>query len=114
MRLVENYIGGLLKYADFHGRASRSEYWWFRLAAVVLLVLFLLLARFGSPLQSVLYLYLLGMLVPELSLGVRRLHDTGRSGWWLLLGLFLYPALIFLFCLPGQNEANRYGPPSEQ
>jgi len=80
------------KYADFSGRAPRAEYWWFVLAMVILFVLLTIVESivglnkmvFGvyGPLTTLLWL---GVLVPSLSVGVRRLHDTNRSGWWLLL-----------------------------
>lgn len=92
-----------LKYAVFYGRAGRAEYWWWELAAaVVALVLeavrFVLVgaslnAYLASPLYSLRWtsvpslLWFLATLVPSQALGVRRLHDGGRSGWWQLLSL---------------------------
>ena len=82
----------LQKYADFTGRAPRAEYWWFVLAMVIIFVVLTIVESivglnkmvFGvyGPLTTLLWL---GVLVPSLSVGVRRLHDTNRSGWWLLL-----------------------------
>ena len=80
------------KYADFSGRAPRAEYWWFVLAMVIVFVALsivesivglnkMILGVYG-PLTVLLWL---AVLVPSLSVGVRRLHDTDRSGWWLLL-----------------------------
>jgi len=80
------------KYADFSGRAPRAEYWWFVLAMVIVFVVLsivesivglnkMILGVYG-PLTVLLWL---AVLVPSLSVGVRRLHDTDRSGWWLLL-----------------------------
>jgi uncharacterized membrane protein YhaH (DUF805 family) len=82
----------LQKYADFTGRAPRAEYWWFVLAMIILFVVLsivesivglnkMILGVYG-PLTALLWL---AVLVPSLSVGVRRLHDTNRSGWWLLL-----------------------------
>jgi uncharacterized membrane protein YhaH (DUF805 family) len=80
------------KYADFTGRAPRAEYWWFVLAMVIIFVALTIVESivglnkmvFGvyGPLTTLLWL---AVLVPSLSVGVRRLHDTNRSGWWLLL-----------------------------
>ena len=82
------------KYADFNGRARRSEYWFFILfTAIVGIVGGILDAIFGlrsgtyggtGPIQGILQL---ALLVPTLAVGARRLHDIGRSGWWLLIGL---------------------------
>lgn len=81
------------KYATFSGRASRSEYWWFVLAYVIGAVV-------ASLLGGIIYLiYVLALIVPALAAGFRRLQDTGRPGWYILipaaLGLvtsFLAPA----------------------
>ena len=69
------------KYADFTGRASRSEYWWF--------ALFVFLASAGTSIISQVAsgLFSLATLLPSLAAGARRLHETGRSGWWQLLWL---------------------------
>ncbi|SUZ71263.1 uncharacterized protein METZ01_LOCUS24117 [marine metagenome] len=114
MKLVEHYIGGLLKYAEFSGRASRGEYWWFTIANTILAGIFWLLGNLGGPVSILSLLYLIAVLVPNLSITVRRLHDTGRSGWWLPLGLVPTPLvfiILFFMCQRGHSEENRYGPP---
>ena len=80
------------KYADFTGRAPRAEYWWYTLAIVVLALVLTIIESiaglkgmvFGmyGPLTALLWL---ATIVPGIAVGVRRLHDTNRSGWWLLL-----------------------------
>ena len=112
--LVESYIAGLLKYADFGGRASRREYWGFAFANLLLAASFWLLGIVGGPLQSLSVLYALAVLVPNLAITARRLHDTGRTGWWLPLGIAPTPlvlVILFFVCQRGQAESNRYGPP---
>ena len=114
MRLVAHYIGGLLKYAEFRGRASRAEYWWFTLGHTMLAAVFWTLGRLGGPVGIFAFLYLLVVLIPNLSITVRRLHDTNRSGWWLPLGLIPTPlvfVILFFMCQRGHVEENRYGPP---
>ncbi len=69
------------KYVDFNGMATRSEMWWFVLFVVVVNALLNIVSH------SLAGLFSLGMLLPELAVGARRLHDTGRSGWWQLLWL---------------------------
>jgi uncharacterized membrane protein YhaH (DUF805 family) len=78
------------KYADFSGRASRPEYWWF--------VLFLVLGGLLlSLLSDVLWLlFTLATLLPSIATATRRLHDTGRSGWWQLIVLLPLIGLIVL------------------
>jgi uncharacterized membrane protein YhaH (DUF805 family) len=103
----------LAKYADFNGRALRSEYWWFYLAIIGVYVLLALLLG-GSVLGSLLTgVFALGVLLPSLAAGVRRLHDTGRSGWFLLLGLipFVNFYLLYLLIIRGDEGPNEYGPP---
>ena len=90
----------LKKYATFQGRARRKEYWFFVLASYVLTVV----AMFIHP--ALYGLLSLGFLLPSIAAGVRRMHDTDRSGWWLLLPI---ANLVFL-CLPGNPGANRFGP----
>ncbi|MBC7278447.1 MAG: DUF805 domain-containing protein [Nocardioides sp.] len=75
------------KYASFEGRASRSEFWW---VALFVWVVSIILGSIGNQVEAVTYvagLFQLAVLVPYLAVGARRLHDTGRSGWWWLIAL---------------------------
>jgi uncharacterized membrane protein YhaH (DUF805 family) len=103
------------KYADFSSRARRSEYWWFFLfnvlvGAVASVIDSILHTRYGST-GLVQALVQLALLVPGIAVGVRRLHDTGRSGWWLLIGLVPvvgWIVLLVFFVQDSQGE-NQYG-----
>ncbi|WP_433295656.1 DUF805 domain-containing protein [Actinoplanes sp. CA-030573] len=109
----------LQKYADFRGRARRSEYWFFVLfTAIVSIVggiIDTILGFRGSaynttgPIQGILQL---ALLLPGLAVGARRLHDTGKSGWWLLIGLVPIVGWIVLlvFFLQDSHPANEHGP----
>src|SRR5215213_9913522 len=87
----------LEKYADFSGRAPRAEYWWFFLAIIIAYIVLSIIesilginhmvAGVYGPLTVLL---MLGTLVPSIAVGVRRLHDTNRSGWWILAPLVPY------------------------
>jgi uncharacterized membrane protein YhaH (DUF805 family) len=94
------------RYADFNGRASRSEYWWWSL--------FVVLASLAATVinETVSILFSLGTLLPCLAVGARRLHDTNRSGWLLLLGLIPFIGWIVLIIWTAQEgkEPNQYGP----
>jgi uncharacterized membrane protein YhaH (DUF805 family) len=113
------YLMVLKKYAQFTGRSRRKELWMFvlfnTLIGILLCVLSILLRESGiSSIVSVLcLLYMLAVLVPGLAVGVRRLHDTGRSGWWWLIDLvpFVGPIILLVFwVLDSQPGANQYGP----
>ena len=103
----------LAKFADFTGRALRAEFWWFYLAVIICYLLIDLV--FGSGLFGVMIvlLFAAASLVPTLSAGVRRLHDTGRSGWFLLLGFvpLVNFYLLYLLARPGDTTMNNFGEP---
>lgn len=115
MTFVESIKTCLMqKYADFDGRATRSEYWWF--------YLFYLLSYIGIAIVDgmitggiIAIIYSLGMLIPSITAGVRRLHDTDRVGWWLLIVLIpLIGAIVLIVFLAqkGTPGPNRFGPPA--
>ncbi len=113
------YLEVLKKYAVFSGRARRKEYWFFVLFNLIIsLVLTFIDSAFGTLNEETGYgllsgVYSLAVLIPSLAVAVRRLHDTGRTGWWLLIGLIPLIGLIVLLIFfvqdskPGDNE---YGP----
>jgi len=113
------YLQALKKYADFSGRARRKEYWFFVLfniiISVVLTVCDVFLGTYSAAASIGILtgIYTLAVLIPGIAVSVRRLHDTGRSGWWLLIVLVpLIGALVLLIFMfidsqPGQNA---YGP----
>ncbi len=90
------------KYATFTGVASRSEYWWFFLFYFVIEVTLFLTGQ--VTLRGLVSLVLF---LPSLGVGVRRMHDTGRSGWWILTSI-IAPWGIYLLCLPSKTENNMY------
>lgn len=110
------YLEVLKKYAVFSGRARRKEYWFFVLFNIIIsIVLAVIDGVTGSfsPEAGVGLLggiYTLAVLIPSIAVSVRRLHDTGRSGWWLLIALVpLIGAIVLLVFMvqdskPGQNQ----------
>ncbi|MFG1401925.1 DUF805 domain-containing protein [Xanthobacter sediminis] len=131
----------LSKYAVFQGRASRSEFWWFELflLLVALAVPFIVALLFGGVMTehmsaeamgetghgwgmmwgvggaagAIPHLVNLALFLPALGVTVRRLHDVGRSGWWVLLmavPLIGFLVLLFWFVQPSEPRANAHGP----
>jgi uncharacterized membrane protein YhaH (DUF805 family) len=104
------------KYADFNGRARRSEFWWWALFTVLLsfvasIIDAILGTRSSSGSGLIESLTSLAVLLPSLAVGARRLHDTGRSGWWQLLWIAIIIGWIFLiiwFCQDSHGD-NKYG-----
>jgi len=99
----------------FEGRAGQGEYWWFTLANLVVFVVLAVLSSI-SAIFSILYLiFALAIIVPGLAVAVRRLHDTDKSGWMLLISLIpivgFIIVLVFL-AMAGDSGENRYGPPA--
>jgi uncharacterized membrane protein YhaH (DUF805 family) len=104
---VDTYVSVLKQYTQFEGRARRSEFWKFTLVSIVIA---LVLDQVANILGT---LYGLAVLVPSLAVGARRLHDIGKSGWWLLIGLIPFVGgiiLIVLTCLDSEAGSNKYGP----
>ena len=109
------------KYAEFDGRARRTEYWMFTLfnflavlALGVVGVVGLAISKdYGAVLFVPVGIYGLAAVIPSLAVGVRRLHDSGKSGWLILIGLIPYVGgvvQIVLMCLDSQPGVNQYGP----
>jgi uncharacterized membrane protein YhaH (DUF805 family) len=110
------YLGVLRKYAEFKGRARRREYWMFVLFNIIISVVLSIIDRvIGNPemgLGILGTLYALAVLVPSIAVGVRRLHDTNRSGWWLLISLIPcigFVVLLIFMVQDSQAGDNQYG-----
>lgn len=113
------------RYAQFNGRASRSEFWWFQLFILIVSIpLYLLsfyaghsgsqgLALVATGLSVVMWLV---FVLPCMAATIRRLHDTDRSGWWMLLAFVPFVSLVLLvfLLLPGTPGDNRFGAPVPQ
>lgn len=98
----------LVKYVDFTGRASRSEFWYFVLFVFIAEVCLLVLYR---PLGMA---FVLAAILPRVAVAVRRLHDIDRSGWWLLIALIPvvgWIVIIIWYCQRSDERANRFGAP---
>jgi uncharacterized membrane protein YhaH (DUF805 family) len=106
------FIEALKKYAVFSGRARRSEYWYFFLFYTILYAVFLGVG-IAIKVPALVAIVALGLLLPAWGVSVRRLHDTGKSGWMILLGIIpLVGAIILLvfYCSDSEQGENKYGP----
>jgi uncharacterized membrane protein YhaH (DUF805 family) len=107
------YLEALRKYADFSGRARRREFWYFylfHLLAVLALMAIEIAVDLGGFLPMI---YAAAVVLPAIAVGVRRLHDTGRSAAWLLVGFIPVVgtiALLIFLVQGGQPHTNDYGP----
>lgn len=111
MGFTEAVRSVLMKYVTFEGRARRSEYWWWVLFLVIVYAVTVALdAALGSAAFTA--VAALALFLPTLAVGARRLHDVGMSGWWLLLDLVPFGALVLLvFALQDSRPGtNRFGP----
>ena len=111
-KLIEAYRRAIVEnYANFSGRDTRPDFWWFVLANLSLSIPISLVATaIGVPIISTVYSF--AVLVPFVAAAVRRLHDTDRAGWWLLLLLIpIIGAVVVIVFLatPGHTASNRYG-----
>lgn len=107
------YISVLKQYAVFSGRARRTEYWMFVLCNVIVMLLLGMVDKLiGGDNELISSIYSLAVLLPSLAVAARRLHDTDRSTWWLLLGLIPIIGtlvLIYFMVCNGQQGPNRFG-----
>ncbi|WP_378180618.1 DUF805 domain-containing protein [Aquimarina sp. SS2-1] len=109
-------------YANFEGRARRTEYWMFTLFNFLIALALIILAGVFAAMEidaltiifyGVYVVYALAVLVPGLAVAVRRLHDTGKSGWMILVGLIPFIGgiwLLILYVTEGDSGDNEYGP----
>jgi len=127
---VNWYVKVLKQYVDFSGRARRREYWMFILINVVIVIVLSLIDTLlgtggfratsgggsfyaANSLGVLSGLYSLAVLLPSIAVTVRRLHDTDRTGWWILLGFIPIIGgivLLVFYVLEGTRGPNRYGP----
>ena len=108
----------LSKYATFAGRARRSEFWWFALFVFAgnLLLGLIDAAVFPGETRVFAPLFWLAMLLPSIAVSVRRMHDIGRTGWWVLLHLIPvigFLVILYFYVQRSEAGANAHGPPPQ-
>ncbi len=113
MQLINNWkLVVLERYAKFDGRASRAEFWWFVLANFLAFVVLAILMQIASIFVILYIVYGLAMLIPSIAVAIRRLHDSNKTGWFLLLGLIPFVGAIILlvfYVMPSTVGPNDFG-----
>ncbi|WP_371501935.1 DUF805 domain-containing protein [Kitasatospora sp. NBC_00374] len=107
------YLAVLKNYVGFSGRARRKEFWMFALVNAVIAIVLAIVDGVAGTSGLLGGVYALAVLLPAIAVGIRRLHDTGRSGWWLLIALIplVGPIILLVFnASEGQPADNQYGP----
>jgi uncharacterized membrane protein YhaH (DUF805 family) len=110
---VNWYLDVLKKYAVFEGRAKRPEYWYFVLFNAIIAVVLAIIDGVLGTYPLFVGMYFLAVLLPALGVTIRRLHDTNRSGWWMLIALIPLVGSIVLLVFYVQDSTpggNAYGP----
>ena len=113
MNPIQSILSGFRNYANFDGRASRSEYWWFYgFFVALLLAIFVASVTWNPALFTLWGVYIAAMALPLLAVTVRRLHDVDRPGNWAVLALIPFAGvrLTRMLVQPGTPGPNRYGP----
>lgn len=113
MQFQSAVVSGFRNFATFSGRASRSEYWyWVLFAILVAIVSSILDAMMFASSQTIEGLTSLILFLPGLAVSVRRLHDIDRSGWWFLIAFTIIGLILLLVwaCARGTAGPNRFGP----
>lgn len=111
------YLDAWKNYVNFQGRARRQAFWMFILFNIIAMIILGFVERLtglcGDGYGLLSGLYSLAVLLPSIALSVRRLHDTGRSGWWIFLGFIPLIGTIILIVFYAQDSqagSNSYGP----
>lgn len=99
------YIKVLKNYANFNGRASRSEFWYFFLFHVIILVVLGTVGNMMPALSFLSLIYSVGTLLPNIAVWIRRMHDTNHSGWYCLIPIYS----LILAATEGDRRTNDYG-----
>jgi uncharacterized membrane protein YhaH (DUF805 family) len=110
---VEAIKSGFDHYVNFRGRASRPAYWWWFLFAILVAIAASLIDLAAGSFGVVTAVADLALLLPGLSVAIRRLHDTDHSGWWILIGLIPlvgFIVLLIFYLREGDAADNQYGP----
>ena len=100
------------KFANFEGRARKSEFWWFQLFCIIIQIFGMIIDSILGYTEVFVWIGYFIVLLPSLAVGSRRLHDTGRSGWWQLLYLTVIGVIVLIvWWVADGDKKNKYGAP---
>jgi uncharacterized membrane protein YhaH (DUF805 family) len=108
---MEYFLAAIKQYATFTGRTTRKEYWMFVLFYLIFYIALMIVdSILGTPVLGI--IFSLALLIPSISIAARRLHDTGRTGWWQLIALIplIGTIVLIVFLCQDSTETNQYGP----
>ncbi len=107
LTIMNWYLQALKQYANFSGRSRRKEYWMFFLFNIIIIygVFFLSIGLEMASLSILMFIYALAITIPGLAVGVRRMHDVGKSGWYLLIPIYS----LILACTDSEVGSNKWG-----
>lgn len=119
MNPLASILTSYLNCLNFWGRASRGEFWWFHIYALLMIAWVVAPGISHNlhndlPIQNLLIFSVGGLVIPSLTLSMRRMHDTNRSAWWLALGIVPIVGLLPILnnaIISGDHNSNPYGPP---
>ena len=115
--IIDWFKKGLRNYTNFSGRARRKEYWYFLLIQTGLMIIAMILDTiiFDTGVGLFYILVALGLFIPNLAVTIRRLHDTNRSGWWILISLIPLLGILLIIFLASdtKHETNQWGQPAK-
>ena len=102
-------------YTNFNGRSTRSEFWWVVLANVIVCAVLCVLMAISSVFIALYAIYALAIIVPNIAVTIRRLHDIGKSGWYYFVCLIPFVGglvLLYFLAQPSDPNSNQYGDPA--
>tara|TARA_X000001036_G_C20045547_1_gene548718 strand:- start:66 stop:416 length:351 start_codon:yes stop_codon:yes gene_type:complete len=101
------------KFANFEGRSRKSEFWWFQLFCITVQIVGMIIDALLGYAELFVWIGYIIVLLPSLAVGARRLHDTGRSGWWQLLFLTIIGVIVLIvwWVADGDKKKNKFGQP---
>lgn len=110
--LLEPYVSVLKKWQDFSSRTARKAFWMFALYNFVIYIALTVIGGIFGMGNTLGLIYSLVLLVPNIALGARRLHDIGKSGWWQLIGLIPFVGIVVLiifYVMDSEAGSNKFG-----